>query len=301
MVVYVENHNLESYKKWRMSMLFSQKIGKKPIKIDIQFDSMDDDLRIALWNKLHIYIWEGIGTTYLSYTYYEDFIKCIWMDFFKYPLDRLDDWFPKTFQIINTWYFGCQWYEVYDFIEFIARIKVEIAFDNKAFIEDCNKVLEKEVSGYRFISDTICPITDNNEIKGIEDALRDSDKIIFKGAHTHLSTALSMLTDRKSPDYRNSIKESISAVESISKIISGDTKADLNKALKSIEDKVYIHSALKMGFTKIYGYTSDESGIRHAMFEEKDITFADAKYMLVSCSAFISYLIDKANKANLFL
>ena len=39
-----------------MSMLFSRKIGKKPIKIDIQIDSMDDDLRIALWNKLHVYI-----------------------------------------------------------------------------------------------------------------------------------------------------------------------------------------------------------------------------------------------------
>ena len=109
-----------------------------------------------------------------------------------------------------------------------------------------------------------------------------------------------MLTDRKSPDYRNSIKESISAVESISKIISGDTKADLTKALKLIEDKVYIHPALKMGFTKIYGYTSDEGGIRHAILEEKDISFADAKYMLVSCSAFISYLIEKANKVRIF-
>lgn len=284
-----------------MSMLFSQKIGKKPIKIDIQIDSMDDDLRIALWNKLHVYIWEKIGSEYLSSTYYEDFIKCIWMDFFKYPLDKLDDWFPATFQIIKNWFFECQWYEVYDFIEFIVRIKTISAFNKEAFILECNKTLEREISGYRLISDTICPITDNNEIKGIEDALRDSDKTIYKGVHTHLSTALSMLTDRKSSDYRNSIKESISAVESISKTISGDTKADLTKALKLIEDKVYIHPALKMGFTKIYGYTSDESGIRHAMFEEKDITFADAKYMLVSCSAFISYLIDKANKANLFL
>jgi len=51
-------------------MLFSQKIGKKPIKIDIQIDSMDDDLRIALWNKLHVYIWEKIGSEYLSSTYY---------------------------------------------------------------------------------------------------------------------------------------------------------------------------------------------------------------------------------------
>jgi len=71
------------------------------------------------------------------------------MDFFKYPLDKLDDWFPATFQIIKNWFFECQWYEVYDFIEFIVRIKTISAFNKEAFILECNKALEREISGYR--------------------------------------------------------------------------------------------------------------------------------------------------------
>ena len=44
---------------------------------------------------------------------------------------------------------------------------------------------------------------------------------------------------------------------------------------------------------KLYGYTSDESGIRHAgRIDGKGTTFAEAKFMLIACSAFVNYLID---------
>jgi hypothetical protein len=49
----------------------------------------------------------------------------------------------------------------------------------------------------------------------------------------------------------------------------------------------------------LYGYTSDESGIRHAILESKDIGFAEAKFMLVTCSAFVNFAVDKAKAAKL--
>ena len=60
------------------------------------------------------------------------------------------------------------------------------------------------------------------------------------------------------------------------------------------ENGVQIHPAMKQGFLKLYGYTSDKGGIRHAegLFES-DVTFEEAKYMLVSCCAFINYLIGE--------
>ena len=91
-------------------------------------------------------------------------------------------------------------------------------------------------------------------------------------------------------DYRNSIKESISAVESIARAISGSDKATLGNALRTIEKKGQLHRALKEGFLKLYGYTSDKQGIRHAMLDEPNITAADARYFLVSCSSFANYL-----------
>ena len=54
-------------------------------------------------------------------------------------------------------------------------------------------------------------------------------------------------------------------------------------------------SALKAGFTSLYGYTNDDDGIRHAMLEEPNIDQSDAMYFLFSCTSFINYL--KANIA----
>jgi hypothetical protein len=133
-------------------------------------------------------------------------------------------------------------------------------------------------------------ITDNQEIEMIEEALSSND---FPSVSTHLKRALELLSDRKKPDYRNSIKESISAVESIAQIITGNSKATLGDALKTLEKSIKLHTALKDGFTKIYGYTSDEGGIRHAMLEEPNLSIEDAKYFLLTCTSFINYLKSK--------
>lgn len=73
----------------------------------------------------------------------------------------------------------------------------------------------------------------------------------------------------------------------------------LGEALKKVEGKVAIHAALKKGFSNIYGYTSDASGIRHALLDESNLDFEDAKYMLISCSAFVNYLASKSAKAGI--
>ncbi len=84
-------------------------------------------------------------------------------------------------------------------------------------------------------------------------------------------------------------------------MITGDSKATLGQALKIIENKINIHPALKIAFDKLYGYTSDEDGIRHCLMDESNLDFEDAKFMLVSCSAFINYLKEKASKVKIEL
>lgn len=64
---------------------------------------------------------------------------------------------------------------------------------------------------------------------------------------------------------------------------------------------VDVHPALRGAFQKLYGYTSDADGIRYALLEESNLDFEDAKFMLVSCSAFVNYLKAKAAKAGLNL
>lgn len=109
-----------------------------------------------------------------------------------------------------------------------------------------------------------------------------------------VTTALNLLSDRKNPDYRNSVKESISAVESICKIIINNDSTTLGQALKEIEKRHKIPGSLKNAFSALYGYTSDEGGIRHALLEgDSNVDLEEARFMLVACSAFINYLISK--------
>ena len=102
------------------------------------------------------------------------------------------------------------------------------------------------------------------------------------------------MSKKPDPDYRNSIKESISAVEATVKIIAGEKAGGLSDALKILDEQVPMHGALREGLLKLYGYTSDAGGIRHALLEEETIGFDEAKFMLVTCSAFVNYLIPKA-------
>ena len=248
-------------------------------------------------------------------------MRKVWGEFFKQPIDPIPWHSAQEVQKqFKDWFFSSEWYEVYDFLEFIIQVDeflyeksgklflqcgdfgtrtVRWPFEIELFKHDCNLVLEKELSGYRFVGNEVGPITSKVEVAEIEQALETTGKYNLTGVNRHFESALEKLSDRKNPDYRNSIKESISAVESISIIIAKDPKVTLGQALKKIKDKIGLHAALERGFSAIYGYTSDEGGIRHAMIDETTCDFEDAKYMLVTCSAFVNYLIMKANKAGL--
>ena len=166
--------------------------------------------------------------------------------------------------------------------------------NSNSYSQEINQLFQKEYVGYRFIDGEITPISDEMEVAEIEQSL----DIEFQGCRSHIKKALSFLSDREKPDYKNSIKESISAVESICQIITGDSKTTLGEALKNLQDNgIAIHPALKKSWSSLYGYTSDEGGIRHAegLFES-NVTFEEAKYMLVSCCAFVNYLIAEYGK-----
>lgn len=167
--------------------------------------------------------------------------------------------------------------------------------DLDGYSKSINTILEQEKSGFRLIDGLISPITDETELECIEEASNTK----FFPVNMHLHKALQLYSDRDKPDYENSIKESISAVEAMCSIITKTSGSDatLGKALKKLEDKgIKIHEALKTAFLKIYGYASNEDGIRHGGKDFKNAPAEDAKYMLVSCSAFVNYLMEKYSK-----
>lgn len=281
-------------------MRFSQRISKTPVRQSLQIDSIDDPLRNALWSIVYIFFFEKLQYYLYDCTSTEQlFFKLLWHDFFKYTIDSLPYKTNEITQQVRDWYFKAEWFEVFDFLEWTCQFDTGNTRKNVA--QAFNSMLEREMSGYRIVKNLITPITDETELREIESAIETSKHTKLSPVNEHLQSALEKLADRKNPDFRNSIKESISAVEAICKMISGNPKADLGEALKTIENKVALHPALKKGFLAIYGYTSDEGGIRHALTESDNSQFEDAKYMLVACAAFVNYLKVKAIKAGLEL
>ena len=281
---------------------FSQRKGLKPVKVEIQTDSMDTDLRNRLWNALTLHYWRKIGEDIGLREKYGPIvlvpkairiIQALWNEYFKLPLDTISWRWLDIQGKIREHYFSSGWNEVYDLIEFIA--KFDDYGESARFMELCNAVLQEEVSAYRFVGGLITQVTSGEEISEIEEVL----KTRIDPVTTHLETALKLLSNRKSPDYPNSIKESISAVEAICRLITKDPNATLGQSLRVVKQKIPLHPALEGAFTKLYGYTSTAEGIRHALLEERRLDFEDAKFMLVSCSAFINYLMVKSSKAGI--
>ncbi|MEI6039664.1 MAG: hypothetical protein WCQ52_08255 [Actinomycetes bacterium] len=274
--------------------LFSERQGLKPTKKALQLNDIDADLRNGLWNCMHLFLWRHweepspYGTHTPIAKNLAILTSRLWIYHFKLPLDQVADHFSQALPNFRQHFFTCKWHEVFDFIEFVYLNGPD---DNReSYAKFCNDVLETENSGYRFLNGHFIEITSENELAEIDQASRTPHNPV----NAHIARAIELLTDRNTPDYRNSIKESISAVEALCQRLTGDPKATLGKALTVLEVKVSLHGALRTAFSALYGYTSDANGIRHAMLDEPDISFTEAKYMLVSCSVFINYLIGKA-------
>jgi hypothetical protein len=265
---------------------------------------MDDELRARLWNCLDSCYWRRVPDHHLGATDHPAaegvrvLLFRVWDRFWKKPLDSIPAYWSEAYRTLRERFFACPWNEAYDFVEFVAQ-EHPSPFQNTFFTEECNHVLEAELSGYRFVSGIVTEITSEQEIVEIEQALDGPPSL--KPVRTHLQTALERFADRQKPDYRNSIKESVSAVEALCARISGKRKATLGDALKIVADKVGLHAALQTAFSSLYGYTSDGDGIRHALLDEQNLTSDDAKFMLVACSAFVNYLTALAGRAGLKL
>ena len=117
-------------------------------------------------------------------------------------------------------------------------------------------------------------------------------------AAKHLRQAAEHIRSRK---YADAIRESIHAVESVARSISPDANKTLGPALNSLEKAGLLkHPALKEAFSKLYGYTNDEPGIRHALDNKDtaDVGVDEAVFMFGACASFAAYLSNKHQAMN---
>ena len=275
---------------------FSQRmwIESQPL---LQKDSVSEKLKNKIWNTLFNILewlcehgsWDlNYGINYsIDNNFIIDFSNQFWLKRDTVPREE-----GKFKQFLWTEIFS-SWNGIYDYIELLFRWQDIIDFDKTLKLNQINRILKEENSAYRVSQNgLVLPISNEEELE----AVNEVNQTPYSPVNEHIQKAISLFKKEPS-DYANSIKESISAVEALCQIIIDDEKATLGKAIKKLKEKgIIIPPALEEAFNKLYGYTSNEGGIRHALSEgDTPPTFDDAKYMLVSCSAFVNYLISKMN------
>ena len=271
---------------------FSERYGYKKIDIDMLKNYLPKQIKTRIWNVFYKSFFQDIDTIYILKNINKK-IEVIITKFFKLDLSGIFRMSGRHIvDRIKKLFFSLEWYEVYDFIEFVLNEPL-FEFFKQSVKEKINKILKEEKVPYCIVEQRVIPQISEEEIKEIEKVIGLPDK--FKPVKEHLKNALEHISNRKAPNYADSIKQSISALESLVQILL-EKKGTLGKLI----DELNVHPALKEGFKKLYGWTSDDGGIRHGKYKEKfEPGIAEARYMLVTVSAFINYLINKYSDSTL--
>ena len=269
---------------------------------------MDGDLRTSLWNCLCQHFWSFRKAVYnpsaerrlagrsVKGPLFKT-IESLWTRHLKLSADEMPQRWNELFKRLKNSYFACEWYGAYDFLEFLAPYADSITGTNTGkFVQCCNCALEEGRSAFRFVGSHIIPITNEVEVKEVEIALNTP----YDTVRVQILSAVEKLSQKPKPDLRNCIKESISAVETAVKLATDSPRGTLGDLLPDLNDKLGLHPAQVKGWSALYGWTSDDKGgIRHGRTDKDDLTADDARYMLVTCSAFANYLLRLAERAGI--
>lgn len=282
--------------KVRLRNGFSDRNGIKTENTKMQFKNLDGRTRTGIINivdKMFNALSENI-----DYNGMQRFLRCILEEVYCQEIQYGTSSYSTAaiLDVVKITIRNDDYDSVFTIIEYLVQRANKTDGGQFCAEEKFNELFQKEYVGYRFMDEIIIPITDENEVNAIGQAKQTPYDVV----NLHISKATEFLANRDNPDYENSIKESISAVEAICEVITGikGKEANLGSMLKKIEESgTSIHGALKSAFNILYGYTSDANGIRHAGdIGGPSSTFEEAKFMLVSCSAFINYLIGVSAK-----
>ena len=270
---------------------FADRNNIHPVNTSMQYKDFDVRSRITIANQINA-TYHAIFDKDSEVEWVNAFWRSIVHNVYVQPIDcssGMSYYESKMLELINANIYNDDYADVLSLVEYIAKLlyqESEKRYKQVDVYNVLNKTFEKEFIEYRFVNGVIAQIISEIEIAQIEEAASLKDNKVDE----HINKALFLLSDRDNPDYENSIKESISAVEAMCNEITGK-KSTLGDALKLLKKKTTIHSGLEAAFGKLYGYTSDASGIRHAgQIDGPEATFDEAKFMLVACSGFVNYL-----------
>jgi hypothetical protein len=253
---------------------FSQRYGHEPYPPPLQLSDLDDRTRTDLWNFIYM--------RYIEPQYQTISWEAIWMGFLaRYKSEYNANAFVNSlFQVVADRPFP----RVFDLIEYLLRQRKQ--HERPGDIEIFNQVLALNRVGYRVGPENlVVPITSEEELAAVSAAADNGSP----GAREHIRRAIRLFADRDNPQFAKSISESMLAAEAAAQQLAGLPRVPLGDAVDALRRKGQLHGALAEGWKKLYGYSSQDGGIRHAMQPDSlEPSQELAQYFLVTASAFVN-------------
>ena len=271
---------------------FSQRTGLEPIPSQLKLGEVYIELRRLLYCYISLEIDRESYTPYSS-AVFKDKWQRVAMDlhvlFFKRPADKFDYGAYENKQRLSDFIQRANIGELFNLVEFFVRHR------------GCSGELKSELAGafvtaraaYRVFDNTyIAAIGTEEQAAAFERAIADAEANNATAARKQLIAAGVAL---RNSDWAGSLRESIHAVEAMAVRLAPGTDT-LGAALKVLEQRGHLHGGLKAAFGSLYGYSSDEEGVRHALVfgDEAQVDEADALFMLGACASFVSYLLTRS-------
>ena len=278
---------------------FSQAQGYEDIPGPLKLGELPREARTQIWNLFFAHIRLSTTTGGLDVLDGGPWIEGPWCKILKAkhcdldqgPLDEWDPEFRKIRRNLRGYIEAQPFNKVFDLIQFVLRhpqcppgfirqMKVTFAECRLAYTIDDGP------------PPTIVPAVTPEEGAAVVESLQTLRQAGLDGSTAHLRNASAYIN---AGDWAGSVRESIHAVESVARQLDNKASRTLEPALKSIERRGALHPALKKAFSELYGYTSDEQGIRHALLDRTDAGVGqdEAVFMLGACASFASYLWRK--------
>lgn len=290
-------------------LTFSQREGKAPLPEPMRLEHVPQRFRQLVWQVIDGEIRESsygyYGPNYnyggdeVSFSIEQHFgsiVRSYKFDVLDTLHDEIEEYGPiESANFFKELITGGNYHKVLTLIEFVLRHQYCSKNLRKALIAVFDNApvayFVKKVTGCF----TIMPRMSKESGEATQHAIQAIQNADMTGASTHLRQAAEHINAQQ---FADSIVDSIHAVESVARMIDPKAKRTLGPALDSLERAKLLHPAIKEAFSKLYGYTSDEQGIRHALLnkDSPDVDLDEAMFMFGACASFAAYLVNKQHK-----
>ncbi|XAP77231.1 hypothetical protein ABC955_11660 [Citromicrobium bathyomarinum] len=158
------------------------------------------------------------------------------------------------------------------------------------YVTPISNALVQTRAAYRVVNRKLVPFASREELLNVKRAFSLLSDVGATGAQVHLENAASAMS---SGNWTTSVHQSVSAIEAAMRFKTSDDKGTLPTLIKKLDSTVIAHPALAEVLKKLYGYASDEAGVRHSQtgMSSDNVTEKEAFFVFGVASSAVTLIL----------